>query len=241
MLNDITDTTGDVFFGLGLQCARCHDHKFDPILQKDYFRLQAFFAALRCRAMIWPSPRPPNEPRYADGWRTGKPRPAELRQKLGELEAPYRQQAAEAAINKFPGRDSGDDPQARRGAIAARTAIGRACLSPGDCTNSIGSIAISRANRRNRSSRCARQLAEFDSQRPAPLAAVMAATDVGASRAARDDSQEGRRSPSSPAFSRCCEEGPAEITPLATCPTRPAAARRCALAHRGPTTRSRPA
>ena len=42
ILNDLTDTTGDVFLGLGMQCARCHDHKFDPILQKDYFRLQAF-------------------------------------------------------------------------------------------------------------------------------------------------------------------------------------------------------
>jgi hypothetical protein len=46
MLNDITDTTADVFLGLGLQCARCHNHKFDPILQADYFRLQAFFAPL---------------------------------------------------------------------------------------------------------------------------------------------------------------------------------------------------
>ena len=46
ILTDLTDTTGDVFLGLGLQCARCHDHKFDPLLQKDYFRLQAFFAPI---------------------------------------------------------------------------------------------------------------------------------------------------------------------------------------------------
>ena len=46
ILNDITDVTGDVFLGLGIGCARCHDHKFDPILQKDYYRLQAFFAPL---------------------------------------------------------------------------------------------------------------------------------------------------------------------------------------------------
>ena len=46
ILNDITDTTSDVFLGLGLQCARCHNHKFDPILQKDYFRLRAYFAPL---------------------------------------------------------------------------------------------------------------------------------------------------------------------------------------------------
>ncbi|MFN9912622.1 MAG: DUF1549 domain-containing protein, partial [Pirellulaceae bacterium] len=46
ILNDITDTTSDVFLGLGLQCAKCHDHKFDPLLQQDYFRLKAFFAPL---------------------------------------------------------------------------------------------------------------------------------------------------------------------------------------------------
>ncbi len=46
ILNDITDVTGEVFLGLGIGCARCHDHKFDPILQKDYYRLQAFFTPL---------------------------------------------------------------------------------------------------------------------------------------------------------------------------------------------------
>jgi hypothetical protein len=30
-------------------CARCHDHKFDPILQKDYFRLKAFFSPVQWR------------------------------------------------------------------------------------------------------------------------------------------------------------------------------------------------
>ncbi|MBT6845856.1 MAG: DUF1549 domain-containing protein, partial [Planctomycetaceae bacterium] len=46
ILNDITDVTGDAFLGLGMSCARCHDHKFDPILQNDYYRLRAFFAPL---------------------------------------------------------------------------------------------------------------------------------------------------------------------------------------------------
>lgn len=42
---DWVDTTGAVFMGLTLACARCHDHKFDPVSQRDYFRLQAVFAA----------------------------------------------------------------------------------------------------------------------------------------------------------------------------------------------------
>src|SRR6266404_969785 len=47
ILNDITDTVGATFLGLTYGCARCHDHKFDPILHKDYYRLQAFFANVR--------------------------------------------------------------------------------------------------------------------------------------------------------------------------------------------------
>ena len=40
---DMVDTTGGVFLGLTVGCARCHDHKFDPIPQRDYYRMQAIF------------------------------------------------------------------------------------------------------------------------------------------------------------------------------------------------------
>ena len=52
MLADVTNVTGDALLGLGLQCARCHDHKFDPITQRDYYRLQAFFTPLLQRASM---------------------------------------------------------------------------------------------------------------------------------------------------------------------------------------------
>jgi mono/diheme cytochrome c family protein len=44
IMNEVTDVTADVFMGLSVQCAQCHDHKFDPILHKDYYRLQAFLS-----------------------------------------------------------------------------------------------------------------------------------------------------------------------------------------------------
>jgi hypothetical protein len=43
-LTDCVDVTGSAFLGLTIGCARCHDHKFDPISQRDYFSLQAIFA-----------------------------------------------------------------------------------------------------------------------------------------------------------------------------------------------------
>jgi hypothetical protein len=44
-LTDAADTTGAAFLGITLGCARCHDHKYDPITQHDYYALQAVFAA----------------------------------------------------------------------------------------------------------------------------------------------------------------------------------------------------
>ncbi len=42
-LDDVTDSVGQVFLAHPLQCARCHDHKFDPIPTKDYYSFQAVF------------------------------------------------------------------------------------------------------------------------------------------------------------------------------------------------------
>ncbi len=41
--SDRTNTMGTAFLGLSVECARCHDHKYDPITQKDYYRLFGFF------------------------------------------------------------------------------------------------------------------------------------------------------------------------------------------------------
>ena len=45
-LNDLTGNLGAAVLGLSLACAQCHDHKFDPLPQRDFFTLQAFFAGL---------------------------------------------------------------------------------------------------------------------------------------------------------------------------------------------------
>lgn len=46
ILDELTDISGELFLGMGLGCAKCHDHKFDPILRKDYFRFQAYFSSM---------------------------------------------------------------------------------------------------------------------------------------------------------------------------------------------------
>jgi hypothetical protein len=43
---DRVDTTSTLWMGLTMGCARCHDHKYDPISQKDYYQLIAFFNSI---------------------------------------------------------------------------------------------------------------------------------------------------------------------------------------------------
>ncbi len=100
ILDDVTDTTADAFLGLGLQCAKCHNHKFDPLLQKDFFRLQAFL-----------TPIMPKNVEFADAkqiaafrertkeWET---KSAEIRQKIAVIEQPYRDKWRDIAIDRFP-------------------------------------------------------------------------------------------------------------------------------------------
>jgi len=45
IVTEMSGAIGSVFLGLTVGCARCHNHKFDPILQSDYYRLQAIFAS----------------------------------------------------------------------------------------------------------------------------------------------------------------------------------------------------
>ena len=55
-MTDWVDTTASAFLGITLSCARCHDHKFDPFTQRDYFSLQALFAgAEKVEMPLWTS------------------------------------------------------------------------------------------------------------------------------------------------------------------------------------------
>ena len=58
-IKDRADTAGTVFLGLTVGCATCHDHKFDPILQKDHYALEAFFNNTTERIMDNNRPDPP--------------------------------------------------------------------------------------------------------------------------------------------------------------------------------------
>lgn len=56
-LDDMINTTGTAFLGLTTGCARCHNHKFDPISQRDYYAMQAVFAGVQHGDRTLPLPK----------------------------------------------------------------------------------------------------------------------------------------------------------------------------------------
>jgi hypothetical protein len=56
VLTEMTNVIGSGILGVTLGCARCHDHKFDPIRHTDYYRIQAYFAAVHEKDMSLATP-----------------------------------------------------------------------------------------------------------------------------------------------------------------------------------------
>jgi hypothetical protein len=177
ILNDLTDVTGEVFLGLGIGCARCHDHKFDPILQKDYYRLQAFFTPLLQRDDL-PLMTSAELTQHAHRTATWERATADLRCQIAQLERPYRERAARGALAKFP-----DDIKA----ILAKSVKDRTPLEIQLGALAYRQVALEHAREpalrerdKTRVEDLYKLLRQFEHLKPAPPDSVLAATDVGA-------------------------------------------------------------
>ena len=102
LLIDIVNTTGSVFLGVSLGCARCHDHKYDPIPTRDYYGIEAFFAPVSIEAIALPftSDENPKELEQRDKtWRET----IDLREKEEKrIKEEYRKRVVEARILQSP-------------------------------------------------------------------------------------------------------------------------------------------
>jgi len=96
-LTDAVDTTSTVFLGLTTGCARCHDHKFDPISQRDFYRMQAIFVpAVNDRVFL-----EYNMARFYDI--AANSREFKLRQigdAIDRIQKPYREKSRQEKINR---------------------------------------------------------------------------------------------------------------------------------------------
>ena len=99
-LDDVMATIGRGILGLTVQCARCHNHKFDPIPQKDYYSLQAaIFGYVETTYPLVPKEEADAyNKKVAEIDAQIKP----LRERIAEIEAPYREKLKAEALRKYP-------------------------------------------------------------------------------------------------------------------------------------------
>ena len=100
-LDDVLATVGRGILGMTVHCARCHDHKFDPIAQADYYRLQAsIFGYVETDHPLL-SPEDAEAYAEANAEIDGRQRP--LRDEIAEIEAPYRERLKRQLLReRFP-------------------------------------------------------------------------------------------------------------------------------------------
>ena len=101
IMTEMTNVTSEAFLGLGIGCAQCHDHKFDPILQKDHFAMRAFLSS-----SWWPEHEPIGTPtEHADfekkqaGWEAAT---AAIRVELDKMTADTIKNNIAGVVKQFP-------------------------------------------------------------------------------------------------------------------------------------------
>ena len=175
VLDDITEVTGLTFLGLTLGCAKCHDHKFDPIEQTDFFRLQACFSAIVPRGDL--APVPPDvltayQRRQAE-WESAT---ADIRKQIDTLTEPVRMGAIREITVAYDDdtRKAWLTPESQRTTTQAQLVA----LS----FRYINTIVVKRTTRLEGEAKVKydalqAELAKYDSLKPQPLPAAMGVSD----------------------------------------------------------------
>lgn len=176
ILDDMTDVTGDVFLGLSMKCARCHEHKFDPISQEDYFKLQSFFAPISPWEEVYLGGEEA-QAAYEKQLAVWEEKTAGLRAEIEVIEAASLKKGWDAAFAKLPPyvqeivlKDS-RTPYEEQLARFAEKMIG--WRSTNDLQKNIAE------EHAEKWKELKSQLAEYDSYRPAELERVSSVRDVG--------------------------------------------------------------
>jgi Protein of unknown function (DUF1553)/Protein of unknown function (DUF1549) len=170
-LDDMTTVTGVAFLGMTFGCARCHDHKFDPILTKDYYRLQAFFANTAFGDGPLPLADPEAKRKYEEQYAAWDAKTKDLRDEMAKIIAPILEER-----KKHSAAVMTDEVQA----VVAKDAALRTPLE-----QQIYHIAETRfgglkGGNPKRYAELKAQLATFDSLKPPPLPEGQFMTDLSA-------------------------------------------------------------
>jgi hypothetical protein len=174
-LSDMTDTTGLAFLGLTMGCARCHDHKFEPISQVDYFRLQAFFTPAVFRrdlAIATPEQRAAHETATRDYAKLTQT----LRDDMAAIEEPVRKRLQQAKLAKL----SPEAQEAHRTPATQRTGGQQELVAETEKKVAVSAAEITAAlsaDDKKKLAKLREELKTFDSRQPKPLPVAMGLTD----------------------------------------------------------------
>lgn len=114
VLTEMAGGVGATFLGLTVGCAKCHNHKFDPILQADYYRLQAVFAATEGKDVEIASADQKAAYEAAKKEYTARLEP--IKKQIAAIEKPYRERLREEKKAKLDPklREAFETPEAKR-------------------------------------------------------------------------------------------------------------------------------
>ncbi len=176
ILDDVTDTTGLAFLGLTMGCAQCHNHKFDQILQADYYRLQAFFTPMLPRDDL-PEATPSQRDEFAKKQAAWEKATAKIRAEIDALVAPSIKKARDKALEKFNAEvvEAMNRPPEKRTALQEQIVYQASKYTAPMEKAALGKL--SEADKK-RYEELESQLAKFDSLKPAPLPTVRGVVDA---------------------------------------------------------------
>ncbi len=173
-LDDMIGTIGRGVLGLTVNCARCHNHKFDPIAQKDYYKIQAsLFGYVETDYPLAPKEQvEAYEKKIAEI--DGKVAP--LRRQVRDLDEPYRQRLAQEKYKKYPAnvQQAIATPEEKRTpgeALLAGQVIRTTSVSATEIDRVMSSADRARKKALND------EIRALESQRPKPLPMAAVVTD----------------------------------------------------------------
>src|SRR5579863_1153160 len=181
-LDDMTTVTGETFLGMTFGCARCHNHKFDPILQKDYYRLQAFFANTSFGDGPLPIKDPAARKKYEEQKAAWDEKTKDIRAEMAKIVEPLRAAKAAAGSKTFEPEVQEAilmDPAKRNPlqAMMYHTAEPRVSFDEEPDARTLRTL---KGDDGKRYAELKKQLAQFDSLKPAPLPEGQFMADISA-------------------------------------------------------------